>query len=714
MNQKFLIKQIIKNILLNEAAIDVWKNKNKSLPEEQIKQAEKYFAELTAKYNAALHPTVKNLTELSFEELETLYKTVVITKEKNLKSVYAQWLTKQFKENNLTLQQIIEDYIPPLLSLQKNKDKFDPNFLNSLENIEDLNKELNAKISSEEMAVSDADFGKLAEEDGWILYMPHNTEASCEIGKTGGRRDTTWCTTRSDNNNLFLQYVARPDPDESIILFYVVKKGANAEKDPFAKMSVGFINGEPKFNMGSGNISVNAQNQNLTQKKFEEVLGKELADRFIQIMEQKAASLKGEHPAKEEFRKLVQNPVAFQAKLNSFADDENGRSLRKNFIETALEYNPSPDVLLILINNENLTNISRIFRNRSLSPETLDQFAKNVNVQNNFAVKIEILNHNNIGQKTLEFLANDSDIRFLNYLFKNIIFDDQKVTSKLLDNLAKNIHADFEIKEFVAENPKTLPDTLSLLIKDSSPKVREKAIQNDNIKQEDLLNALEEENELLNVKKIIQNKKLPSDVIEQIINPNSEIYKKIIQNTIKEYNIQDPTELDDTKKFILKLFKSSAVLNQNIKEETLIKLIKEDEKKMDLAIYNPKTPPDLLQLHFDKMINHSVVPTNQSEFEKRFIGFTTNPNTPSDILNKLAVNKQSTKDMLKNIIKNPNVSEETLRYLSSLNPKEIWWYIGIVDNAKKALAEKNQQNLVEALILDKIFSKLLNNKTYRS
>ncbi len=71
-----LLKSLIKQTLLTEAPIDAWKAKNRSLPSEQLSQAEKYFVDLTGKYNALLHPTAKDLASLSFEQLETLYKTV--------------------------------------------------------------------------------------------------------------------------------------------------------------------------------------------------------------------------------------------------------------------------------------------------------------------------------------------------------------------------------------------------------------------------------------------------------------------------------------------------------------------------------------------------------------------------------------------------------------------------------------------------------------
>jgi Leucine rich repeat variant len=442
-----LLKSIIKSILLTEAPIDVWKSKNRSFPSEQLSQAEKYFVDLTGKYIASLHPAAKDLASLSFEQLETLYKAVETSKNKNLKSEYIKWITKQLKQlPDLSLQQVIEDYIPPLLSLQKNKEKFEPNFLENLQSVEELNKALNQKVSSDEMAVSEEQFGKLAEENGWILYMPHTTEASCEIGKTGGRRDTTWCTTRPDSSNMFLHYSA--SSDRNIILFYVVKKGVNAETDPHAKMSVGFIDGEPKFSQGAGGVSVNASNDNLDQEKFEQVLGKDLASKFLQIMQEKAGSLKGEHPAKDEFRKLVQNPKAFQAKIDGFAKDDNGRGQRRNFIEEALRYKETtPEVFIILARDPDINVRHEVAANKNTSPEAL------------------------------AVLARDKEDSFI----RSLVAYNEKTIPKTLAFLAEDI--EFDVRIAVAGNPNTPPETLADLAGDSKEDDRVRSVAEETLKR---------------------------------------------------------------------------------------------------------------------------------------------------------------------------------------------------------------------------------------
>jgi len=496
-----LLKSLIKQVLLTEAPIDVWKSKNRSLPSEQLSQAEKYFVDLTGKYNALLHPTAKDLTSLSFEQLETLYKTVEMAKSKNLKAPFVQWLTKQLKQlPDLSLQQVIEDYIPPLLSLQKNKEKFEPNFLENLQTIEKLNQALKQKVSSDEMAVSEEQFGKLAEENGWILYMPHTTEASCEIGKTGGRRDTTWCTTRPDPSNLFLQYSA--SHDKSIILFYIIKKGVNAETDPYAKMSVGFIDGKPKFNQGAGGVSVNAKNNNLSQKKFEQVLGKDLATKFLQIMQEKIGSLKGEHPAKDEFRKLVQNPVAFQAKLDSFAEDEDGQELRRNFIQGAIEYKETtPEVLAVLSKDKDLGVRLMAAKNPKTPREVLTALAGDEYVY----VRYEVVENPNTPREVLTALAGDKD----EYVRRRIA-ENPNTPREVLTVLA--VDKDEIVRYAVAKNPKTLPETLAVLARDKDEYVRRAVAGNPNTPPE-ILAALTGDDDTYVVRSVAANPNTPPETL---------------------------------------------------------------------------------------------------------------------------------------------------------------------------------------------------------
>jgi pentose-5-phosphate-3-epimerase len=560
-HNRVFLKSIIKNILLTEAPIDVWKNKNSNLSSEQLSQAESYFTDLTGKYNALLHPTAKDLTKLNFEQLETLYKAIEIAKNKNLKAAYVQWLTKQLKQQKLNLQEIIEDYIPPLLSLQKNKEKFDPNFLENLQTVEQLNQALNQKVSSDDLAVSEEHLGKLAEENGWVLYMPHSTEASCEIGKTGGRRDTTWCTTRPDASNLFLQYSA--SPDKSIILFYVIKKGINAEKDRFAKMSVGFVDGKPVFNQGNGSVTVNAGNKNLTQKKFEEVLGKDLASKFLGIMKQKATSLKSEHPAKDEFRKLVQNPKAFQAKLDSFAKDENGQELRKNFIESSLKYKEiSPEVLTALAKDEDKGVRYQVAKNPSTPKETLTALAKDEDFRMNVAsnpntppevlaalakdedVRMNVAVNPSTPKETLAALAEDGS-RYV----RNAVAGNPSTPKETLAALAED--GDSYVRYEVASNPNTPPEVLAALAEDKDKDVRKEVAVNPNTPPEVLAALAKDEDNIVRYE-VAVNPNTPPEVLTALAKDKEYYVRNAAVKTLKAKQLAEAIIMDKVWKKLLR------------------------------------------------------------------------------------------------------------------------------------------------------------------
>ena len=541
-----LLKSIIKQVLLTEAPIDFWKSKNQNLSSEQLSQAEKYFTDLTGKYSASLHPTAKDLASLSFEQLETLYKTVETSKNKNLKSEYVKWITGQLKQiPNLNLQQIIEDYIPPFLSLQKNKEKFEPNFLENLQSIEELNKALNQKSSSVDLAatVPEEHLGKLAEENGWILYMPHTTEASCEIGKTGGRRDTTWCTTRPDASNMFLQYSA--SQNSNIILFYVIKKGVNAETDPHAKMSVGFIDGKPEFNQGAGGVSVNADNKNLTQKKFEQVLGKDLASKFLQIMQEKAGGLKGEHPAKDEFRKLVQNPKAFLAKLDSFAKDENGQELRKDFINTAVAINPnvSPEILTVLAKDSDQSVRVSVARNPNVSPEILTVLAKDSNEY----VRASVARNPNASPEILTVLAKDSDEYVRASVARN-----PNVSPEILTVLAKDSNE--YVRESVAINPNVSPEILTVLAKDSDQSVRVSIARNPNVSPEILTVLAKDSNEYVRVS-VARNPNASPEILTVLAKDSDQSVRKNAIKSLEKLKAKDLLESMIIEKMFNKLIR---------------------------------------------------------------------------------------------------------------------------------------------------------------
>jgi hypothetical protein len=652
MNQR-LLKTIIKQVLLTEAPIDVWKAKNRSLPSEQLSQAEKYFVDLTGKYNALLHPIAKDLTKLNFEQLETLYKAVEMAKNKNLKTPFVQWLTKQLKQlPDLSLQQVIEDYIPPLLSLQKNKEKFEPNFLQNLESIEQLNQALNQKVSSDDLAVSEEQLGKIAEENGWILYMPHTTEASCEIGKTGGRRDTTWCTTRSDSSNMFLNYTA--NSVKNIILFYVVKKGINAETNPFAKMSIGFIDGKPLFDNGDGGVSVNADNGNLTQKKFEQVLGEDLADKFLGLMQEKASSLGGEHPSKEEFRKLIKNPKALRAKIDSFAKDENGQELRTNFINSVFDYRNffSPETLNVLaglIEEDDAWVRREVAQHPTTPSEILNILVKDTNL----TVREEAAAHPNLPIETLNDLANDKEPHI-----RKMVAGSLKAFPKTLNFLAAD--KNYDVRMNVASNPNTPPETLNYLVANNTH------LANSHITQG-----------------VAKNPSTPSETLSRLTQSNN--------IDIKMAAVSNPSTPPETLSALAETKLTGGVLkaiagNPSTPPETLSRLVAKHQNNVFISstvAINPNTPIETL----------NDLANNTDSFVRSYVAI--NPSTPPTILSKLG--EDADHYVRLDVALNKNTPIKTLNLLAADTSYQI-------SNAASQTLKIKSNNLTETLMLEKIIN----------
>ncbi len=209
-------------------------------------------------------------------------------------------------------------------------------------------------------------------------------------------------------------------------------------------MSVGFINGEPKFDMGSGNITVDADNENLTFERFQQVLGEELADEFLEIMKQKMGVLGNEPPALKEMEMLVATPKKFKQKFEGYEDNENGDAARKQFADFALESNKtSPEVI------------------KYLATAKYDY------------IREYVANHPNTPVEALKILAGDENPDVRGYVAKN-----PNTPREILETLAGD--TDDYVREYISKNPNTPEEALIQLSKDKSYYVRINVAQNSN------------------------------------------------------------------------------------------------------------------------------------------------------------------------------------------------------------------------------------------
>lgn len=297
---------------LFEAPVDAWLKRHGS---EGVDTNElNTLADSFKRFSAVIYnPDITQYNSLN--HLKTIIQTVELAKKFLLKGNAIKWLTKMlFKAPNITVENVKEDYIPLVRQYDRVRDPNKP-VLDTFTSVVQLSDYLDnlQKDSSAPVSHTEEDLDIFWQDDEWMLAMPHTTEASCELGK-----GTTWCTARTNGQNLFLSYLGS---NNGIILFYAIKKGGNPRSNPWDKVSIGFINGEPKFNQGEGNITVNAANNNVTEGQFENLVGVDRAEIMVQEMTKKAQATPI-HPAQQEMNTVVGDINSYNRKLQSFKDED--------------------------------------------------------------------------------------------------------------------------------------------------------------------------------------------------------------------------------------------------------------------------------------------------------------------------------------------------------------------------------------------------------
>lgn len=496
--------------LLFEAPVDVWLKRYGS---EGIDRTElNRYAEVFKRYSAVIFNP--DITAYSFDRLKTLAEVVELAKRYDLKALSIKWLTKSlFNKPSITTENIREDYIPLVRQYEKIKDQAKPplDSFNSILNLHDYlgEHQVDSNIPA---GNEDEELDIFHQDEEWQVAMPHTTEASCELGK-----GTTWCTARTDSQNLFLSYMGR---GEDINLFYVIKKGGNPRSNPWDKMSVGFIKKAIKFNQGDGNISVNAKNQNLTQQKFFEVLGPERAVVFLKAMSEKAKQTPV-HPAAKEMALYASNLELFKVKLASFKDRDAKLDLAGVVVENS---SLTPEVLDYLLSEEEYKAPSDVYFNtRKIAQTSTNMDILNLLVDKHLAgwfgwlVLNESLGTSNLWKMT-KYLAETKIMKLVvSKYFGKLMFNpefipqmldfvvgkmsedlknDQKLATDILvyENSTKfNTKAvgemfarsdNWEIRRWLAENKHTNPEVLVGLTQDTEEQVAEEALRNPSLPDE--------------------------------------------------------------------------------------------------------------------------------------------------------------------------------------------------------------------------------------
>ena len=290
----------LSRILFFEASPQVWMKKFQ-IPQEK---AEEYLKEFE-RNKASIYQ--KDITRYkSFKDIANVITTVARGREVyNLKSNVLLWLTKiMFDNPNIKAQ---EDYFPALIQYQKNKNILPP--IESFNNINDLVKAFKSTKEKQFSDVKPEQEDKFYSINGWDVFMPHTTKASCKLGQ-----GTTWCTARTDKKTEGENYFVKYTVDGGFILFYVIRQ--QPENDSYDELSIGYNTKTQEFEWGEdGHVTVNSENVGLEYDMFSSLVGGDSnADLILSAMKQKAQELKNKpHPATQEFYEIGQD-------INKFID----------------------------------------------------------------------------------------------------------------------------------------------------------------------------------------------------------------------------------------------------------------------------------------------------------------------------------------------------------------------------------------------------------
>jgi hypothetical protein len=233
----------------------------------------------------------------------------------------------------------------------------------------------------------------------WEILMPLTQRGSVACDISG--KDTTWCTQRKSGQNLFYSYVGRKNED--IILFYVMdySRTPNLEgKDADARLSIGFLNGKPVLKGQGGGLSVDAENEGLTEDSLQNYLRSDYSE-IMNILQTKAEEVGSKHPAKEMLKKAAQNVILLKKLVKDYKEEE-----KKDFYKQILKQDEiSPKVFYFLAKDKDADLRKEVAMNLKTSPETLLFLAKDKDAY----VRKEVARNPNTPTEALVFLARDGD-----------------------------------------------------------------------------------------------------------------------------------------------------------------------------------------------------------------------------------------------------------------------------------------------------------------
>ena len=224
-------------------------------------------------------------------------------------------------------------------------------------------------------------------------------------------------------------------------------------------MSLGFIDGKPVLNGENGGVSVNAQNDGITERDLRKILGEEEYNHILNLLKIHNESIKGKHPSKEEMKNLALDYDGFVKKLNSFGDNE---EFKKDFISIiARQENRNEKILELLSKNEEWPIREFVAKKLGIPVSILERLS-NDKIE---SVRATVAENLSTPVSILEKLSNDKDYSVLGSVAEN-----RNTPEYILEKLSNDINN--TVRMSVAQNANTPIHILEKLSNDKESTVR--------------------------------------------------------------------------------------------------------------------------------------------------------------------------------------------------------------------------------------------------
>jgi ankyrin repeat protein len=266
--------------------------------------------------------------------------------------VLLKWVSK------VSEKEPVEDVIPVVMSFEKNKQRLvqkDINFYKSAGQLRQAIEDLGKSGKEQEVHLKENETTRIGQFGEWLVVMPHTRESSCQWGK-----GTTWCTAATQSGNLFLNYTGRRK--QSIILYYLIRRGADTRQDPESKISIGFVDGEPILKGQYGGVTVDAQNNGVGESSLRRILGVQY-DAIMKALKNHNKSLGGKHPAKNQMEMIAKSgdPKVLEGYMSGMKPED-----KKDFLNQLMMYELSESTLRYLLDSQKI-HVNDALSNSALS-----------------------------------------------------------------------------------------------------------------------------------------------------------------------------------------------------------------------------------------------------------------------------------------------------------------------------------------------------------